>query len=366
MIETALYIALGFLSASLLALAALPLVWGRAVRLTRRAIEASNPVSYAKASMARDYLRAQHAVEQRILEVKLEEVGRKHAEEWAARNRAEAQLLKLQDQVATLTKRLEKRGLKDRLTMGLWSAEEAEAEKPAEKIEPPTGEVTELPRKEAGTNAASKKALPEMGAEVVPLPTERVPVSPNHPLERLAREISREVSEMTAQSTPQVVDNSPEEAAEQAGEAFARLKTSYEKLEVERNELKTKLEEAEKKLKAKPQSARQRTTKAQKELKELQQKYTEAQNKISELSAQIKGVATAKPASDSYKTLREELKELAAQLAAAAIAKDPKLTQKFDAIMQDIGTLKTSGAAEGTEPQLAQRIEKARRTGTDS
>lgn len=363
MIETALYIALGFFSASLLALGALPLVWGRAVRLTRRAIEASNPVSYAKANMARDYLRAQHAVEQRILELKLESVGRKHAEEWAARNRAEAQVFKLQDEVTALNKRLEKRGLKDRLTRGFWASEEELGQQ--DKISPQP-ETKPAPAQSSASAQASSSTTeqPPRTAEVVPLPTERAAVSENHPLQRLAREISREVSELTAQKQQPIVSDTPEEAAEQAGEAFAHLKENYEKLEAERNELKAKLDETEKALKAKPQTARQRTTKAQKELKALQLKYEEAQAQIAALTEQLRSHSASETPEERFQALREELKELAAQLAATAITKDDALSDTFDSIMNDLGTIK-SDAKDDATPQLAERIEAARKTGTE-
>ncbi|OKL44090.1 hypothetical protein [Pseudovibrio exalbescens] len=365
MIETALYIALGFFSASLLALGALPLVWGRAVRLTRRAIEASNPVSYAKANMARDYLRAQHAVERRILELKLESVGRKHAEEWAARNRAEAKVFKLQDEVTALNKRLEKRGLKDRLTRGFWASEEELGQQDKNSPEPEP-ETKPAPAQSSASAQASSSTTeqPARTAEVVPLPTERAAVSENHPLQRLAREISREVSELTAQKQQPIVSDTPEEAAEQAGEAFAHLKENYEKLEAERNELKAKLDETEKALKAKPQTARQRTTKAQKELKALQLKYEEAQAQIAALTEQLRSHSASETPEERFQALREELKELAAQLAATAITKDDALSDTFDSIMKDLGTIK-SDAKDDATPQLAERIEAARKTGTE-
>ena len=73
--------ALGFLVASLLALAALPTVNARAARLARRRIEATLPVSVSEVVAERDHLRAEFAVTQRRLERKAEAVARhRHAD----------------------------------------------------------------------------------------------------------------------------------------------------------------------------------------------------------------------------------------------------------------------------------------------
>lgn len=65
-------VALGFLSASLLALAALPALSRRADRLARRRAEAAFPLSLAEIAADRDHLRAELAVRERALEQKAE------------------------------------------------------------------------------------------------------------------------------------------------------------------------------------------------------------------------------------------------------------------------------------------------------
>ncbi|HEV2511340.1 hypothetical protein [Bosea sp. (in: a-proteobacteria)] len=72
MIEAAMLVALGFLSASLLALAALPALSRRADRLARRRAEAAFPLSLAEIAADRDHLRAELAVRERALEQKAE------------------------------------------------------------------------------------------------------------------------------------------------------------------------------------------------------------------------------------------------------------------------------------------------------
>lgn len=65
-------VALGFLSASLLALAALPALSRRADRLARRRAESAFPLSLAEIAADRDHLRAELAIRERALEQKAE------------------------------------------------------------------------------------------------------------------------------------------------------------------------------------------------------------------------------------------------------------------------------------------------------
>lgn len=82
MIETIMYAALGFLTATLLALLTLPAVWRRAVRLTRRRIEGAIPVSLAEIQADKDEQRAEFAVETRRLELEVERQQARSAELW--------------------------------------------------------------------------------------------------------------------------------------------------------------------------------------------------------------------------------------------------------------------------------------------
>lgn len=68
MIEDGLFAALGFCTAVVLALALLPLLWARALRLTKQRLELLVPWSRDEIDAERDGLRAQAAVEQRRLE----------------------------------------------------------------------------------------------------------------------------------------------------------------------------------------------------------------------------------------------------------------------------------------------------------
>lgn len=79
MIEAAMYVALGFCTASLIGLAILPAFYRRAARLTEEALRAVNPTSYAEVRAAQDQQRARHAVDLRRVEQQLEEERAKAA-----------------------------------------------------------------------------------------------------------------------------------------------------------------------------------------------------------------------------------------------------------------------------------------------
>jgi chromosome segregation ATPase len=79
MIEEAMLFALGFLVAGLIALAAAPAFWRRAIRLSTRRLEMQLPLSPEEILAGRDLLRAEFAVERRRLEQKAEALNLVHA-----------------------------------------------------------------------------------------------------------------------------------------------------------------------------------------------------------------------------------------------------------------------------------------------
>ncbi|MGH6869821.1 MAG: hypothetical protein ACREDA_13320, partial [Methylocella sp.] len=74
-----MFFALGFLVAGLIALAAAPAFWRRAIRLSTRRLEMQLPLSPEEILASRDLLRAEFAVERRRLEQKLEALNAVHA-----------------------------------------------------------------------------------------------------------------------------------------------------------------------------------------------------------------------------------------------------------------------------------------------
>ncbi|MEP3049173.1 MAG: hypothetical protein ABJL55_20180 [Roseibium sp.] len=91
MIEAAMYVALGFCTAGLIALAILPAFYRRASRLTEEALRAVNPTTYAEVRAAQDQDRARHAVELRRVEKRLEDERQK-----AAKYNTDASQLKIE------------------------------------------------------------------------------------------------------------------------------------------------------------------------------------------------------------------------------------------------------------------------------
>jgi chromosome segregation ATPase len=74
MIESIMYIGIGFLIAGLLVIGVIPLVHARAVRLTMRRLEADNPPSMAEIAAEKDQLRAEFAMTMSRLEMTVEQL----------------------------------------------------------------------------------------------------------------------------------------------------------------------------------------------------------------------------------------------------------------------------------------------------
>src|SRR5579872_1833783 len=77
MIEPIMYFGIGFLVAALIGLVVVPLVHGRAVRLTMRRLEAATPLSMAEIQADKDQLRAEFAMSTRRLEMSVEQMKNK-------------------------------------------------------------------------------------------------------------------------------------------------------------------------------------------------------------------------------------------------------------------------------------------------
>jgi chromosome segregation ATPase len=77
MIEPIMYFGIGFLFAALIGLVVIPLVHGRAVRLTMQRLEAATPLSMAEIQADKDQLRAEFAMLTRRLEMSVEQLKNK-------------------------------------------------------------------------------------------------------------------------------------------------------------------------------------------------------------------------------------------------------------------------------------------------
>jgi len=83
MIEPIMYFGVGFLVAALIGLVLIPLVHGRAVRLTMRRLEAATPLSMAEIQADKDQLRAEFAMSTRRLEMSVEQLKAKSTNQLA-------------------------------------------------------------------------------------------------------------------------------------------------------------------------------------------------------------------------------------------------------------------------------------------
>src|SRR5262245_45999504 len=83
MIQAIMYFGIGFLFASLIGIAVIPMIHARAVRLTLRRVENSIPQSMAEIQADKDLLRAEFAMQARRLEIDLEALKDKNATQFA-------------------------------------------------------------------------------------------------------------------------------------------------------------------------------------------------------------------------------------------------------------------------------------------
>jgi hypothetical protein len=96
MIESSMYFAMGLLLGALIGLVLVPLVHGRAVRLTtRRLMQAILPETMAEVQAEKDLLRAAFAMSTRRLEIAVEELTNKTATQGAELSRSAALIKRL-------------------------------------------------------------------------------------------------------------------------------------------------------------------------------------------------------------------------------------------------------------------------------
>jgi hypothetical protein len=109
MIDTGMYVALGFLLASLLALLFAPAFWKRAVRLTKRRVEATMPMSSADIQADKDQLRAEFAVELRRIEVALDKAKDKATRELVESNKRRVETANIKSELESVQGRLQEK-----------------------------------------------------------------------------------------------------------------------------------------------------------------------------------------------------------------------------------------------------------------
>lgn len=109
MIDIGMYVALGFLVASLIALMLVPAFWNRAVRLTTKRLEATMPMSIADIEADKDQLRAEYAIELRRVEVALDKAKEKATRELVEANKRRVEIGDLNVEMEAVKARLQEK-----------------------------------------------------------------------------------------------------------------------------------------------------------------------------------------------------------------------------------------------------------------
>src|SRR6266705_2639876 len=124
MIELIMYFGMGFLFAALSVLVVVPLVHGRAVRLTTRQLEGAIPSSMVEMRAQKDLLRADCARSTRGLEIKVEQLQTKNASHLAELGKKRDAINRLQVELGTLRDQL--RTTEDEFAVKVTAMQEAE------------------------------------------------------------------------------------------------------------------------------------------------------------------------------------------------------------------------------------------------
>lgn len=150
-IENIMYFALGLLVAGVVALVIMPAVWKRAVRLTKRRIEAATPITMAEFRADKDQLRAEFALSTRRLEMNVETLRKRLAEQLSDANQKRTDLGTLKaerDKHVEIVKELETREVELRariLELEKGGADTAQRLRMRERdLETRDGEIAEL------------------------------------------------------------------------------------------------------------------------------------------------------------------------------------------------------------------------------
>ena len=112
LVENIMYFALGLLVAGMLGLIVMPAVWQRAVRLTKKRIEAATPITMAEFRADKDQLRAEFALSTRRLEMNVEALRRRLADQLRDINRRKSEVGSMKgerDNHLTIVRELEER-----------------------------------------------------------------------------------------------------------------------------------------------------------------------------------------------------------------------------------------------------------------
>ena len=206
MVEPIMYLAIGFLVAILVALMIAPLVHHRAVRLTKRRLEAATPLSMAEIQADKDQLRAEFAMSARKLEINVDQL----------RNKTTAHLAEIGKKTDAVNRLKLELGEKAATIFDLEAREAALKEKLAATEADLAGRITDL--------AAAAQAMTDKQAELARTAHELS--------ERSMLADSRQVELVSARAQIEVLKN-------QVADTGRDLAATRQQLELQRGETAT-------------------------------------------------------------------------------------------------------------------------------
>lgn len=320
MIEAAMLFALGFLCASLLALAAVPALSRRADRLARRRAEAAFPLSLAEIAADRDHLRAELALRMRAVEQEAERgfaakagamqelgqrdmtIGRLERE----RGERDQRIGALEGELAAT------RGMLDE-TRGALEKERAGHAETAATLDKRIADLASLEQSLAETRAALKGSGADLIARDEELKRQRETVERTE--ERLAgreRELAASRDAYGALRVSQVEDRTRIMVLQgERDELTARLAAVEDRLSRSEAELVKAAQDGEQALVAAQEELAVARAKHQKEVAVVQESQRERDRQIEMLRAELKTLEGAlSQGREERERLREEISEL--------------------------------------------------------
>lgn len=351
MIQSILFFLLGFLCAGFLALMIAPVMWRRAVNITRKRVESSIPLTLSEIQAEKDAMRADFAMAIRRLEQRLQaagdkvakqavQLGRRHEEMKALaadRDAGREKAAALEADIATLTGRLEQTQQELVQTAERLSSARARIEEQADELNK-LGTLYD-----DASFAASSRQI-----ELVARETEIEKLSGDL---TAARNASRE-SERKMRET--ITENRQLRAeAESTRKKVAELERKMARMITSLTDAEERLERREKelaRLRRQSRAGGAAATSAGETESELEPIETQLET-LERENRELRRLVDAGGSSDEAEKLREQMHELAAEVVAMAA----RLEEPDSKIAQLVETAPSAGP-NGAPTSLAERI----------
>lgn len=292
MIEPVLLFSLGFLTSALLAMMMAPAIWRRAVRLTRKRIEATVPLSLNEIQAERDKVRAESALAIRRMEIKAKAVSEKAATQLI-------ELDRLREEIKSLVAAREARDATIRSLETKAAERDAELAAREERLATIGGEL-----------AAARQMVHERGGEIERLGRmydDSSFAASSRQIELVARdaEIEKQASQIAELKALR------KDAERRVQEANSALKVERETAKSEKRRA-AELDRKYERMVGTISEHEEKITRREKELARLREKLSEKSNGEARLGAEIAELRAERS------RLRTDLAERSRQLAAAA------------------------------------------------